>query len=88
MKNLVIVIGIALLGWIGYSEYQSYKLDTEMRDTAPSYSTMTSDFECDGRIHCSEMTSCEEATYFIQHCPNAKMDGDYDGVPCERQWCY
>lgn len=44
-------------------------------------------FECDGRQHCSQMKSCAEATYFIQHCPNTKMDGDRDGVPCERQWC-
>ena len=34
------------------------------------------------------MTSCEEATYFIQHCPNTTMDGDHDGVPCEQQWCH
>ncbi len=43
---------------------------------------------CDGRTHCSHMRSCEEAKYFIQHCPNTKMDGDNDGVPCEEQWCY
>jgi hypothetical protein len=33
------------------------------------------------------MRSCEEATYFLRNCPNTKMDGDHDGVPCERQWC-
>jgi len=44
-------------------------------------------FSCDGRQHCSQMTSCAEATYFIQHCPNTKMDGNHDGVPCEQQWC-
>lgn len=42
---------------------------------------------CDGRTHCSQMRSCEEAKYFIQHCPNTQMDGDSDGVPCEKQWC-
>lgn len=42
---------------------------------------------CDGRTHCSQMRSCEEAKYFIQHCPNTQMDGDRDGVPCEEQWC-
>ena len=42
---------------------------------------------CDGRTHCSHMRSCEEAKYFIQHCPNTQMDGDRDGVPCEQQWC-
>jgi cold shock CspA family protein len=45
------------------------------------------DFRCDGRIHCSQMTSCAEATYFLQRCPGTKMDGDGDGVPCEVQWC-
>jgi len=44
-------------------------------------------YQCDGREYCSQMTSCEEATYFINNCPNTKMDGDHDGVPCERQWC-
>src|SRR3954463_4916175 len=40
-------------------------------------------FHCDGREHCSQMSSCEEATYFLRHCPNVKMDGDRDGIPCE-----
>jgi len=44
-------------------------------------------FHCDGRVHCSQMTSCEEATYVLQHCPGAQMDGDGDGIPCEKQWC-
>ena len=44
-------------------------------------------YVCDGRTHCSQMRSCEEAIYFIQHCPNTKMDGNNDGVPCEKQWC-
>lgn len=45
-------------------------------------------FSCDGRQYCSEMTSCEEATYFLKNCPNQKTDGgDNDGIPCESQWC-
>ena len=46
-----------------------------------------SQFRCDGRSYCSQMTSCAEAKYFLMHCPNVKMDGDHDGIPCERQWC-
>lgn len=45
-------------------------------------------FSCDGRQHCSQMTSCAEATYFSNNCPNTKMDGNNDGVPCEQQWCH
>ena len=44
-------------------------------------------FWCDGRVHCSEMTSCREAKFFLKNCPGTEMDGDDDGVPCERQWC-
>ena len=44
-------------------------------------------FTCDGRTHCSHMRSCEEATFFVQHCPSTQMDGDNDGIPCESQWC-
>ena len=44
-------------------------------------------YVCDGRIHCSQMRSCDEATWFLNHCPGTKMDGDGDGIPCEQQWC-
>ena len=47
----------------------------------------TQGFRCDGRTRCSQMRSCAEATYFLRNCPGVKMDGDGDGVPCERQWC-
>jgi len=44
-------------------------------------------FRCDGRTYCSQMTSCEEAKYFLANCPGVKMDGDKNGIPCEKQWC-
>lgn len=47
----------------------------------------TSAFRCDGRTRCAQMRSCEEATWFLRHCPGVQMDGDGNGVPCERQWC-
>jgi hypothetical protein len=33
------------------------------------------------------MSSCEEATFFLRNCPDGKMDGDGDGIPCEQQFC-
>lgn len=50
-------------------------------------STSVAAYRCDGRTYCSQMHSCEEATYFLRHCPGVKMDGNNDGVPCEKQWC-
>ena len=61
---------------------------TSAPTATPVLSTQpASNFSCDGRTHCSQMTSCAEATYFTNYCPNTKMDGNHDGVPCEQQWC-
>ncbi len=46
----------------------------------------TGQFKCDGRTHCSQMRSYEEAVYFLRNCPNTQMDGNNDGEPCERQF--
>ncbi|MDZ7891443.1 MAG: excalibur calcium-binding domain-containing protein [Rhodoferax sp.] len=52
-----------------------------------SNSLPSSNFRCDGRKHCSQMSSCSEAKFFLAQCPGVKMDGDNDGIPCEEQWC-
>lgn len=57
-----------------------------MRASAPS-PPLISGFSCDGRTYCSQMTSCAEAKYFLAKCPGVKMDGDNNGIPCEKQWC-
>jgi hypothetical protein len=44
-------------------------------------------FTCDDRKYCQQMTSCDEARYFMKNCPGTHMDGDNDGIPCEMQYC-
>ncbi len=45
--------------------------------------------QCQNKIYCSQMKSCKEAKYYLKLCGKyAKMDGDKDGIPCEKQWCY
>ncbi len=44
-------------------------------------------YKCSGKIYCSEMTSCAEAKFYLRNCPGIKMDGDHDGIPCEKQLC-
>jgi cold shock CspA family protein len=46
----------------------------------------TQHFQCQGKVHCSQMTSYEEAEFYLQNCPGTKMDGDNDGIPCEQQF--
>jgi len=89
MRRLVIVVVLGLLAWQGYQKYQSGSVATEAaKALAPrALSSNDSPFKCDGRVYCSQMTSCEEATYFLHNCPGVKMDGDHDGIACEQQWC-
>ena len=45
--------------------------------------------QCKKKIYCSQMKSCKEAKYYSKLCAKyAKMDGDRDGIPCEKQWCH
>ena len=99
MKRLIILLIIAAVGWYGYGKYHDRLAAQPMgkaeaqgtrlpaQASANLESTGAAAFKCDGRTHCSQMTSCAEATYFLRNCPGTKMDGNNDGVPCERQWC-
>lgn len=57
-----------------------------VESVAPA-SSPAAGFSCDGRKVCSQMRSCAEAKYFLANCPGTTMDGDNNGVPCEKQWC-
>lgn len=82
MRKTMLIIVIGALGLYGYQRARQPALAQSIQSTSAQ-----TEFRCDGRTHCSQMTSCEEATFFLQNCPGVKMDGEGDGVPCERQWC-
>ncbi len=76
MKKILLII-VILLGL--YGNYKN-KVDN------PQIEPPNNHFECDGRVYCSDMKSYEEAKFFVDNCPNTKMDGDHDGEPCESQF--
>ncbi len=39
---------------------------------------------CGTKRYCKEMNSCEEAYHYLRNCGLNRLDGDRDGVPCER----
>jgi endonuclease YncB( thermonuclease family) len=39
-------------------------------------------FQCGSKRYCREMTSCEEAEFYLRNCGLSRLDGDQDGVPC------
>lgn len=86
--RIVIVALVVLVAWAGYRHYTDRLPATAViRGVAQPLAPVGSSFKCDGRTLCSQMTSCQEATYFLRNCPDTKMDGNNDGVPCEQQWC-
>lgn len=85
--TLLSVCFVAALGYMGYLALQPKSKGPQAQAIQSSPATIVSRFSCDGRRYCSQMTSCEEATYFLRNCPNTEMDGDGDGIPCESQWC-
>jgi endonuclease YncB( thermonuclease family) len=40
--------------------------------------------ECGVKWKCGQMNSCEEARYHLRECGLSRLDGDGDGVPCEK----
>lgn len=45
--------------------------------------TSAAGFTCGGKRYCREMTSCEEARFYLTQCGVRSLDGDGDGIPCE-----
>lgn len=92
---LLIIVAIVIFGFKQYQEFNEAPaidevpvLTNEDTQPMPIYESATPRFQCEaGKTHCSHMSSCAEATFYIQNCPNTQMDGDDDGIPCERQWC-
>ena len=39
---------------------------------------------CGTKRYCREMASCEEALHYLKNCGLKQLDGDSDGVPCEK----
>lgn len=40
-------------------------------------------FTCEGKHKCAQMSSCDEAYFYLQQCGVGKLDRDKDGIPCE-----
>jgi cold shock CspA family protein len=77
---------VVALSAYGYNEYTQRATPQKTYEAPSRETTAPSPFHCDGRTHCSQMTSFAEAEFFLNNCPNVKMDGDFDGVPCEQQF--
>ncbi|ABV88989.1 excalibur calcium-binding domain-containing protein [Shewanella pealeana] len=84
---LLILLGIGTLGLKKYEEMTATPVLTN-KDVEQMKFNPVQSFRCEaGKTHCSHMSSCDEAKFYIKYCPSTQMDGDNDGIPCERQLC-
>ena len=94
LQRMIFIIILVSIGSFAIKQYQALNATPVITyDELPTVETQewqpaTPKFRCEaGKTHCSHMRSCEEAIFYINNCPNTKMDGNHDGVPCEKQWC-
>jgi hypothetical protein len=100
MKRVLLGVLLGAVGLYGYQRLvhpriaeveraapEEHQNEPPVEPAAEPATAREESFHCDGRVYCAEMTSCAEARYFLENCPGVKMDGEGDGVPCERQWC-
>lgn len=92
MKRLLLLLLLAFVVWKGYERVRGAEPTSQPDVAAAGMPTAARlddrtaappSFQCDGRVHCSQMNSRAEAEFFTRHCPDTKMDGDRDGEPCE-----
>jgi Excalibur calcium-binding domain len=94
MRRLIVALVTGVIAWQAWGAYQARTADDDNESSVTAQlldqeaaSDERSPYQCDGGVYCSQMTSCEEAEFFLANCPGVKMDGGGDGVPCEKQWC-
>jgi cold shock CspA family protein len=80
---------VILVGIYAYDTYGHRHAQTVARSMPPLVAEseiVEPHFQCQGKVYCSQMTSREEAEFYLDNCPGTKMDGDRDGIPCENQF--
>lgn len=94
---LLIILGLGVFGFKQYAALTEQsnapirvtnELKLEPTAEQIQWTQPKENFRCEaGKQHCSQMRSCAEANFYNNKCPGTKMDGDGDGIPCEKQHC-
>ena len=100
MLRIILLMLLAAVAWFGWGKYeQSVRAERAAESAARQAATKTplpvakageagvSFFTCDGRNTCKQMTSCEEAKYFIKTCPGFNSGVFGEEANCEQHWC-
>ncbi len=99
MKNLIVLLILAIATYWAYGQYERQQEAKRVAEAAglvkkkapagpkKADETSVTFLTCDGRNTCAQMTSCEEAKFYVKSCPGMSSEGTRGGVSCEKQWC-
>ena len=67
---------VFIAGWL------TFDTPLQQRSSQPANQQQTG-FSCSPRKNCGQMSSCDEARFYLTQCQRGDLDRDNDGVPCE-----
>jgi endonuclease YncB( thermonuclease family) len=65
------------------SQRKGSSTSTPSKKSTPSSLKKKKGFTCAGKTKCAQMSSCEEAYFYLEKCGLNRLDRDKDGIPCE-----
>lgn len=93
-----VAVGLAVIAGVIWWQQHNAATEAPLRDGAATTDTPlaiapdavfgeAAPYNCDGRRRCDQMTTCEEADFFLRNCAAPGMDEDGDGIACESNGC-
>jgi hypothetical protein len=82
IKNILFILVIIII-WLAFNKEKAPEDPFANFDNPQQQELSLPDFACEGKKNCSEMTSCEEAKFYMRNCSGTNLDPDGDGIPCE-----
>ena len=80
---LSIILIIALTFQIAHSKDRK-KHNNHYSNYTSSLTPSSNSYSCGSKKYCFQMTSCEEAKFYLKTCGLKRLDRDGDGIPCEK----
>ena len=68
-------------GWLSW--LKTWKFNKTEHKPAPIKDGFKIPAQCGNKQTCKEMSSCEEARFYLEQCGLKRLDGNGDGTPCE-----
>lgn len=70
-------------GWGWLSWLKLWKKNQTEHKPSPAKEKSPQEKQCGSKQTCREMSSCEEARFYLEQCGLTRLDGNGDGIPCE-----